>query len=391
MQSSFTTYLFTLGFIFSWWWIAFSPSNHSYSEFQGLHQIQREPLLAYNQLQLAPLEREILHQALTGDFNLMTRLIADWDVEAQILEAEGLVGIKRLQQEAFILSQKIGRTLTQRKEKSSTYLPQSYLAASYLLALLEPGQITAIPEGLRRQKFLYPEAITSRVTLNLDQACAEKLYLYKPQKAFIAQYSHPSIVTMLQKQGIEICKINTLNSFNELTDALKYIGQSVGQQEKAELLALFMEASLHAIDNRLLVIAKQCDITRQGICYLNYDMHFSAPTSMMVIGQLLKRLNINTHLNESMTLKEKQEHWKISFEQEELMRLNPPFLIISSSHPTTYIQERLTNNRALAELEAVKNHRVYWVNEEIMETTSQYIVLAYYDLYVTLAHAHHSG
>lgn len=391
--SIFFSYALALGFITCWWWIAFRPTQDISLHFNGPLQIVEEPILSISHLQLLPLHRETLHKALAGDFPLITRLIADWDVEAQILEADGYIGIKRLSSEEFIYAQKVGRALSQKTSQptNTTFLPQSYLAASYLLALLLPEQIAAIPAGLRRQTFLYPEQLTSGIKLNLDNACAEQIFQCKPKKAFIAPYSLPSSIDMLQKQGIEICSINHLNSFSDLTEALKLIGKAVNEPDKAELLAIFMSASLHAIDNRLIVTAHHSKKSLESVYCFNCDLSFSVPTEQMIIGQLFKRLKINNGIETISDYQEKQNLWKIPLENEQIGMLNPSCLIISTTQSVPSLKQRIKQNKALTELDAVQNNRVYWVNEEVLESTSQYIVLAYYDLYLALAHAHFSG
>jgi ABC-type Fe3+-hydroxamate transport system substrate-binding protein len=61
-------------------------------------------------------------------------------------------------------------------------------------------------------------------------------------------------------------------------------------------------------------------------------------------------------------------------------------MIISTTQAAA-MQQLILNNSAFAGLPAVKNGQVYFVDEIAQESPSQYIVLAYYDLFDAMVKA----
>ena len=224
---------------------------------------------------LSPLNRGTLKKALDGDVGLITQLIADWEVDAQLLELSGRTSIKRLPREQYLRSQIIGRQILNLPSDSlqrvrdlerdsividdlgmplefchtpQRILPQTFVSASVLLALTTPQQIAALPKGLRGLKSLFPEALTNQIPYDLDRYHSEKLFLSAPEVAFVADYSNPSLLSALQAQGIRLFTLKHTNRIEEVAHVLKRIGHVVDRSLEAELLTMFMEAAMFAIE-----------------------------------------------------------------------------------------------------------------------------------------------
>ncbi len=376
-------------FVITWWSWAFNSNQKPIISHFTPQLVTSEPVLQISNISLPPISREKLHEALSGNIQLMIKLMAEWDIEAQILCSEGYHEVKRLHPEKFVLAQRIGRTVaTPATHANDLYLPQSFLSASFLLALIPPEQIAAIPAGLRRQTQLYNKELTDAIAVDIDKYSSEKIFLAKPKLAFTAPYSHPATIEMLQRQQVELCCLGNLRDYHSLAECLKTIGGKVGCSEKAELMSLFMQSALHAIENRLTVIRQQPGMERkiaETLC-LNHNLSFSATTPKMVIGSLLSQLGLNQALKASVD----EQRWKIPLEHEQIAGWNPFCLIISTMEPSATIQNLILQDPGLAQLSAVQNNRVYIVNEEIQESPSQFIILACFDLYIALAHAIYS-
>lgn len=157
------------------WWALGLRENHPPILTKIPTERAESPVLMH---QLSPLDRDTLKQALAGDYALMTRLIADWEVDARILNRAGVAQVKELSSAQYLQSQLLGRELASKVnvESKIKVLPQTYVAASFLLALTQPEQIIALPTGLRKQEQLYPKALTSKIPLDVDRHNAEKLY-----------------------------------------------------------------------------------------------------------------------------------------------------------------------------------------------------------------------
>ena len=372
-------YTLTAVAILSWWYVAFFPLHSNKQPPSPLPHSKSSTLDACS-IPLSFLNREVLKEALAGNFTLMSQLIATWDIDAQILEVQGISPIQRLPQDLFVKSQILGRELSVPSPKYSIkLLPQTYAAASFLLAIASPEQIVALPAGLRKQVQIYPEALTSQIPLDINRYNSEKLFLAHPDVAFVSSYySHPSTLQALKSQGIKIHDTSSLATLASIQIALLEIGKAAERSKEAELLNLFIQASVQTIENRFLVWKKMggvSDMTK--ILYLNHHDTFYFPSSDTISCELLSRLGIIPQFSSPMPA---------PIDREKLILMNPECLIISSSNENA-LKKKLANDPALKNLSALKKGKVYFLDDDVQQTPTQYVVLAYFDLIQALNQA----
>lgn len=394
-------YLWALLFIVGWWGVVFHrPTPHSDSTPATLFVSRAAVLPSY----LAPIDRDRLRQALGGDVEIMVRLMADWDVEAQLLEAEGISPVERLPQEDFQQAQRIGRLMLQaHPEQISSldrelqpffitddagrvidlrssyhrFLPQTQAAASILLALLDPKEIVALPSGLRKLKQLYSEKTTQPIALDMDPYNAEAIHLMRPEVAFVAHYSLPATVEALKHRNVRLFELNEIKTIEAIRKSIVRVGHVVGRPLKATLLSTFMEAALKAIDNRL-VRSRQLSkgSTPSRVLYLSYYTSFHTPTPQSLTGQLLQRLTLKPLVSPKNN---DSTEWDIPLDKESLAALAPDAIIISSPHGPG-VRTLLLSTPAFQQLPAVQQGCIRLVDDEIQQCPSQYLALAYCDL-----------
>lgn len=409
LQTS-TYYCIPLIIIICWWTLAFRPNKEpppSSPIVPPKVSFSSPPLITF----LSPLERSTLHAALNGDFDLMIKLITDWDHDAQIIEQFGLIPVKKLSREDFLRSQLIARKLKSGNEELNRFnektwqpisddtgqlfdltknyrrfLPQSYIAASFLFALSQPEEIVALPRGMREQTFLYPIEKINRVALDTDRYNTEKLYEAQPDIAFVADYSHPSTIEALQKQGIPLFTLKCINSPEEIRHALLRIGAIVNRPLEAELLNYFVEAAMQAIDNRFQVLNAHFNSSNASakVLFLKHHLTFSTPTSHTLTGKLLKRIGIAELQGDKIA--QNTFAWNIPIRQEQIIELSPDYIIISTNSMDPMRTQLLKNNISYLMLKNPPKS-IAFVHDSIQESPSQYIVLAYYDLYRALTDA----
>lgn len=370
-------------FISGWWYASLTehelPPALKETELAQSFLAKSPTLLA----SFSPLTRKTLHEALSGNTQLMTKLIADWDIDAQLLDIAGYSSVKRLPRHSYLRSQILGRQLTSTSSRSAKkYLPQTYVSASILLALTNVEQIVALPKGLRSYTSLFPSSLTDRIPCDLDRYNSETLFLAKPEVAFVANYSHPALLNALQDQGIQLLTLTKLNSIADIAESIVKIGHVIEKPLEAELLAIFIESAIQAIDNRLLAMSDA--LINKSIpktLFLNYHTQFTSPSSQSLNGQLLARLGLIHH-------PENRSHneWTVPLDQEQLLNINPECLIIATPN-RKFVEKHLFHHNAYAKISAIKNRRVYFVDETVQQFPSQYIVLAYYDLFHAMAQA----
>lgn len=365
--------------VIGWWTLAFAPSNKKNSLCDPQEQLSSQS----NTLSLiTPINRDTLYKALSGDIFLMTKLIAEWDIDAQLLQINGHQKVKRLPMHTYLRSQVLGRQLSQKKstEKKQTprILPQTHASASFVLALADTEQLVALPTGLRAHTKLFPKSLTDQIPFDIDRYNSETLYLAHPEIAFVANYSHPSIVNALINQGAQLVHLDGINSLPEIKNSLTQVGEVINCSMEANLLSIFIDAAMMAIDNCLLPFQ---NILQKPILFLYHHTQFSVPTLHTLTGQLLQRIGIYSHLKTST-----HNEWLIPISREQLISLNPHHLIIATSDANN-LRSQIHNDASLANLTAIQEKRVFFVDESIQQFPSQYIVLAYYDIVQTLEQA----
>lgn len=405
-HSSLKLYLPTILFVLLWWGCAFlpltrvNPVNQTVEPSAERSLVQAAPYLA-------PLSRQKIHEALLGNIDLMLSLMAEWDTEAQLLALVDQ-NVQRLPASKYLRGQLIGRQMQARGKGSALetppelttvvddagsalslttdrtrFLPQTYVAASFLIALSPPEQIVALPKGFREQTQVIPAAYANRVLMDIGPYQTELLAQYKPQLAFVAPYTLPATRQALLGLGAELFVIDRVDTIETIQSSLKRVGQAVGRAEEAELLALFMEAALCALDNRLNNACPYRSNERPDTLYLNYYAKFSAPTCRTLTGHLLGRLGLNTF---PALAKASEDSWQISLEVEKIVEINPKAIILSSTHEAS-LKTMVLQHPALQQVSAVRNGRVYTVDEIVQDSPSQFAVLAYYDLVKVLIDA----
>lgn len=307
----------------------------------------------------------------------MTHLIADWDIDAQLLQIAGHEQIKRLPRHTYLRSQVIGRQLAQTSGQLQAVriLPQTHASASFALALAAPDQIVALPSGIRKQTHLFPQHLTNQIPLDIDRYNAETLFLAHPEVAFVAHYSHPAIVNALENQGIQLIHLNSIDTIPDIRSTLLEVGKVINKPMEADLLAIFMDAAMIAIDNCLLPLKESL---KTPVLFLYHHNQYTIPTVRTLTGQMLQRIGIHNGGNAIPEVAQEKE-WLVPLNHEQIAALNPQSLIIATADALS-LQLQLQHDPALAQVAAIQQGRVHFVDESVQQFPSQYIVLAYYDI-----------
>lgn len=408
---SFLLYGFLSLLIFGWWTLAFndSPSFKSSSILQSKPSL---PLTTHKILNsLSQFDRNTLHDALLGNTHLMLDLMIQWDQDTQILQHNfEIEEVQRLNEEEFFKANLLGRlilslpphqlqkinsylrkpflidAINQKiplKVATCRYLPQTYMSAHFLLAIAHPSEILAIPKGLRTLKQLYHKKLLDQIPLNADRLGSEKLFASGPILAFVAPYSNPATLQAFTKQNIPVYHAPTIRNIPDIQNSLLEIGHACNHSIEAQFLSTFIKAGLYAIDNRLkaLSAAQTSKNQNRKLLYLCHTQQYFMPTVKCLTGQLLTRA-VN-HVNGFTLSPSGDKDWMIPFDYEKIMRFNPDCLILSIANAAKE-NSRIKHQRTLHHLPACRNNQIAFVDESLQDSPTQFVVLAYYDLYACL-------
>lgn len=370
-------YLIIFCLVLSWWWVTlfsdWESSAEDLTETPSSLDLSQLPSSSYFSI-----DKSLIQEALMGNTTLMGKLITQWDIDAQLLQHQGFFHIERLSRTKFLRAQEILKRLEYAPAQLETrrlYLPQTHLAASFLLSLLPPNEIAALPPGIRTQTHFFPENLTAQIPLDISRYNGEAIYDSKPSLAFVASYSHPSTVRTLKNQGIPVYSLETGRTFDGILQAVRQVGIATHHHNEGELLALFMESALLAIDNEAFATLDLEDPRK--VMFLSYSTHFSLPTEQLITRDLLHRLQRKYEKISLFTpeWEEKKHQWMIPIERESIVKFDPDTMIIACGSGLSNIPPALQKDPALQSTGAD-----IVIVDAAPHEPSQYAVLAYYDL-----------
>lgn len=354
-KSNFIVYSCTATIILGWWLFAFYATGHPLPPIPN-------PQVRIQIPNSTQWEQATLRDALLGDTVLMRQYLLLWDEE------------NKLNQTAYLSPEELNRALQLCDFEASPtahaerFFPQTFNAASFLLALVGKDQICSLPEGLRRHTDLYPDEICATIPSESNRHRAEILSQQNPKAAFVSNYSDPYTIEMLQQQGIAMIALEAENTLEAIQNGIISVGAVTDRMEKAELLTLFVKAAMLTIDHRANYVMGQ----RTGpVVFVYYQMGLQVPTSKSLTGYLLKRLKVDVAHNPI--------GWRLPMSEEKLIAASPESLVIITDDPST-THSQLFLSPALAQLDAVKQGRFCYIANHIQHQSNQFIVLAYLDL-----------
>lgn len=348
-MKSLLLYLSSLFFICTWWYCSFFGATPSRPL---IHVMTETPKHFPLEEMLSSLKREELRQALEGDFELMMKLIVEWEGDAEILADMGYQ-VKRLAREDYKRGLMAFRSLRKQESRGFKWLPQTYVAASLLLTLVPTEEIIALPEGFREQKGLYPEEKAKRIARDFNKRDAEWIGNARPDGAFVASYSHPMFLTSLGEKKIPVHRMENVVCLDDIYREIGTLGRILHCGMEADLLEVFVKAAMTAIDNRRQLFSDQ------DVLYLSYYSYCSYPSQNTLVGEMVRRLGMNKTLDGSGFT------WHVPLTREAYQKLGATKVILGGEGYNFF----------------KGGEKIALVDEKVLTTPNHYVVLAYYDLY----------
>lgn len=397
-----------LCFILGWWYLAFGsmqgsaiPSEKNAAEVT-LHE--SFPKSNAHPLHASFVSRSQLRAALEGDIEAIAMLISKWDIESQLLQEEGYPNIRQLPKGDLLKSHRLYLSLKEGsiedplpfnsvdaqgkklevKNPFDRFLPQTHMAASFLLALLSTEKIIALPAAVKEQIELYPMEKTKQIALTIERQNSEKIFEKKPDIALVALYSNPATLQAFAEQGTQLYTLRSPNSIDDIIFELKQVGKLAGSSRKAELLSLFIKAAMIALDNQVAIHLQNETKTasKRRLLFVHRYDHLSMPSMHSITHELLQRLQrlgIEVLSKEHQDLARMPSHLGI----EQLLAINCHHLIISSFHPKD-TAKALFSNPHWQQLATSGPCKISIIDEVIQQAACQHVVQAYYDIVLAL-------
>lgn len=403
-------YIFALFFIVGWWALAFAPKQTAAVPVRCQKTLDVACGGIYSPA-LSLLHRDNILRALSGDFALISRLLLDWDSDAQLLQVRGIEGIARLPQERLLAALDLAYRLGQQDDgqlaalrkvhrkpsvtdststlfpcigQNPKIIPHTLAAASFVLALNGTENVVALPKGIRTWQPYFPDTPLDAVAYDCDRALGEAISAAKPDIAFVAPYSNPSSLTALKSQGTAIFTLSELKSQEDIVAAIEQVGEAINRSLEAQVLATFIDAAFLCIDNRVALLKTECAPLKKPLVAYYYGQWYF-PTYKTLTARLAERAGIPYALS-GLFDHEHSVMWLQPLTNEQIVSFNPSHLIVAADKASSAFVHTLMHKTALPDVDAFTLQNIQTIDAEVQQSVSQHIVLAYFDLYYSLIH-----
>jgi ABC-type Fe3+-hydroxamate transport system substrate-binding protein len=368
-SSSFCLYTLIFLILILWWGGTWKVNHSLYTE--NIPDFKTE----HSHSLIDPvLPRALILKALRGDLNSIEQLTLRWCCEMKRKRENPLGSIEenvidlQLYGENSFSSSVIDEIGHEYKVPSYfvKYTPQTYASTAFLLSLVPDEEIVTIPSGMRKLTHIYENKKMKKIAIDSGRENSELIYMQKPNLAFVADYSHPSMIETFKSQNIHLFYLNTLNDPEEILQSLEKTGAVVKKPLKAKVLADFVRMAHLMIQNKV--------VTNQKALFLQYTTSFIALTSKNLTVKLFESLG-----GENLfTLHE--NHWSLPISKEMILNYNPEiiFLIGESSQSRFFIDPAFEN------LKAVKEGAVYSLDSDLHYVSDHFYLLALFDYFEIL-------
>lgn len=242
-----------------------------------------------------------------------------------------------------------------------------------LLSLVDPVRILSLT------KFVDDPGISNAVdkakAVKLrTESNAEQVISIGPDLVFVDTWATPEFVKQVRDAGINVYQFKTPSGVDEQREVIPELANVVGEKQKGDELAAWMDKKLKAVEDRLKNLKPE-----NRLSVLSYDelgCTSGQGTNFDSIAQKAGLINLAS--------KEGMKLWpKLS--REEMVKLNPDLMVLPSwFYDTTRTVKTFTdgirNDPSLASVKAVKNNRLLILPNPHMSAISQYVVLGVEDL-----------
>jgi len=235
--------------------------------------------------------------------------------------------------------------------------------ADILAALVPPERIAGVPDtvdGFAGAKEFFA---AHKEVKRFDKYQAEPLLALKPDLILSNSFQDATTTSILEKNGVPVLRFEYYKTMQSIRASVRVVATAVGESQKGEALAARFDARIAAVKNAVAGRPRP-----RVLSYSNYGQGFCVGMgeSQDEIIQIAGAVNAAAEMN-------LKGHVRFTFEQ--LLKLNPDWLIVSGDEGMNSPQVKiLMNEVTLAQLPALKNMRIAVIPDNTYSSISHYIV-----------------
>ncbi|MFP3904200.1 MAG: ABC transporter substrate-binding protein [Armatimonadota bacterium] len=223
----------------------------------------------------------------------------------------------------------------------------------------------------------YPAEMTEKPRVgDILKPDYEKIVSLNPDLVVTSRGTPMPVIEKLRGLGVQVVGLDPL-SIDEVFDAMKLLGRATGHEDDAEKAVQELQKRREAIRQRVKNAVVDKDRPRV-VFILSFEPLFVAGASSFV-AELINEAG-GRHVIEVTDPAGEQQPWP-QVSKETIIAAAPDVLICGLSHGgasmgTEQVMQRLRSDRAWSEIPAVRNGRVYTINDDIVSRPGPRLIRA---------------
>jgi iron complex transport system substrate-binding protein len=216
-----------------------------------------------------------------------------------------------------------------------------------------------------------PEAEEKEKVSDYSHINVEKITALKPDIIFMSGIGGEGPVDLLESTGLRVCAFREARSIREIYGHIRLIGEILGVEDEAQEMIDEMKKGIEKIGER----AKGSTRTAVVIWYQ------TDPTQLWVVGG-------NTYQNDMVELAGGEnvfsdvDGYRSYSSVEELLARDPDVIVVYGGHGhSSRPADAITSDSALRGVKAIKNGRVFSVDEDLLARDGPRITRGIEELY----------
>lgn len=253
------------------------------------------------------------------------------------------------------------------EEKPDRIVSTSLAVDEYLVNLTDLKNIAGVTAISADPGISNVAGQTDEVEFKFESVTTEQVLALEPDLVIVPSYVSPEVLNQLDDAGITTYQIEDSSTFEGVIGAVEVLGQLLDEEDNANKLIEDFNKRMEAIEKADKGVAERV---------LYYTEYLSSVTDKTTIGEMITLAGgVNVVSEAGITGDDYPDYPNVS--KEVLVDLNPEVIFTTAWDPTGAEPAFVTewkNDPALANVDAIKNNRVYVLDSANVTNASHYVI-----------------
>ena len=265
-------------------------------------------------------------------------------------------------------------------EKPTRIVSTTLAVDEYLMDLTDVENILAVTQISTDAGISNVAGETDDIPNKLEKVTSEQVLALNPDLVIVPSYVDANVLNQLDEAGVTTYQVVDDSSFAGILETVEVIGEIIGEEEKAAAVIKDFKERVAALEEN----AAEMEAKKRVLYYTEYS---SSVTDNTTIGEMIKLAGgINVVTEAGISGDAYPDYPSIS--KEVLVELNPEVIITTGwgagGEEPAFVTE-WKNDPALANVDAIKNNKVYVLDSANVTTASHFVIEGAEDIQSVLA------